>query len=417
MVFNYIFILLAFYPWASFAKEVSSLEEILRIAYLKNSSIKAGRFNYDAEKWLIISKATPDNPMIGVSTLDRNIQTRYATITQKVRFPTKYVLQAKAQKSRANSYKTKLESNKLRVRQEVISLYYSIYSTQKIIHLAQANKRAVKDFARVAEKKYAAGRSPQGDSMKAHLELTRIELDLIGLKQEEDALQERLKAVVNVQDFKKVHLLNLKIKTPQFRPNPILESQRELALMLKSTSPKVKTELHLLKEAEFKSSLSKWEYAPDFQFQYQQAIAGAPKDSKIYSMAMTIPLWFWKKSSEAQVASSKRMAQESRVEETLQRLVAKLRGLKGKVETGVKTLNIYETSLIPQAQGAYHSTHGAYRANKTSFLDLLDSERSLYQVKTGFYKSLRQYVGYLTELETQLGFNVSNLDLNREVQK
>ena len=414
---NCIVALSVFYPWSSVAKDVSSLQEILLIAYENNSAIKSDRFSYDAEKSLMISRATPDDPMIGVSTLDRNVQTKYATITQKLQFPMKYVLKAKAQRSRANSYKTKLEFNKFKVRQEVISLYYSIYSIQKIIHLTQANMHTVKDFARVAEKKYAAGGSSQGHSMKAHLELTRMELDLMGLKQEEDSLQEMLKAVLNERDFKKIHLLDIKIKIPQFRPNRRLESQQELLAVLKKTSPKVKTEFHLLKEAEFKSSLSKWEYAPDFQFQYQQAIAGVPKDSKIYSIAMTIPLWFWKKNSEVQAASSKRMAQEFRVEETLQRLIAKVRDLKGKVKTGAKTLSIYETSLIPQAQGAYHSTHGAYRANKTSFLDLLDSERSLYRVKRGFYKSLRQYVGYLTELETQLGFGVSNLDLSQEVQK
>ena len=271
----------------------------------------------------------------------------------------------------------------------------------------------------IAEKKYAAGRSPQGDSMKAHLELTRMELDLIELKQEEDALQERLQAVVNTQGFKKLHLSNLKIKVPQFSSDPIFKSEQELISVLKNTSPKIKEELYLLKEAEFQSALSKWEYAPDFQLQYQQSIEGNPKDSKIYSMGMTIPLWFWKKNSEVQVAFSRRMAQESRVKETLRRIIAKVKDLKGKVETGVKTISIYKTSLIPQAQGAYHSTHGAYRASKTSFMDLLDSERSLYRVKTGLYKSLRRYVGHLTELEALLGFNVSNLApaLGEEVQK
>ena len=148
MILNSIFVFLAFYSWSSFAKDISSLEEILRVAYLNNFLIKSNHFNYDAQKWLIISKATLDNPMIGVTTLDRNTQTKYATFTQKVRFPTKYVLAAKSQRSRANSYQAKLDFSKLRVRQEVISLYYSIYSIQKIIRLTRANAQAVRDFAR-----------------------------------------------------------------------------------------------------------------------------------------------------------------------------------------------------------------------------------------------------------------------------
>ena len=72
--------------------------------------------------------------------------------------------------------------------------------------------------------------------------------------------------------------------------------------------------------------------------------------------------------------------------------------------------------LFHQAQGAYSSIRGAYRANRTSFLDLLDSERSLYRVRTGFYQSLKQYVSHLSELETQLGFTVSDLAMKHEVQ-
>lgn len=400
----------------SLAGDARTLGEVLDLAYRNNPGIAASRHSLEAEESLVTSKATLDDPMIGVSTLNRNVRTQYGTITQKIRFPTKYALQAKAQSSRADSQRSRLDMKKLEVRQKVTSLYFAIYSAQKIIQLTKANMQAVKEFARVAEKKYAAGKSPQGDSMKAHFELTGLELDLIRLKQEEEALQDNLKAVVNDRSFERLRLTNLKITTPKFLSNEISDSLPELTSTLQGKSPIVKTQSHLLKEAEYKSSLSKWEYAPDFQLQYQQRISGDPEDSKIYSIGVTFPLWFWKKGSEASAASSRRIAQEYRLTDTTQKMIAKVKDLKGKVLTGVKTLKIYETSLIPQAQGAYNSTRGAYRANKTSFLDLLDSERSLYRVKTGFYQSLKQYVTHLSELETHLGFTVSDLSEKREVK-
>lgn len=402
---------------ASFTGEVQSLDKVLDLAYKNNPGIAASRYSLDAEESLIASKATPDDPTIGVSTLDRNSQTKYGTITQRIQFPVKYILQAKAQSGLADSYKSKLEMKKLEIRQQVISLYYAIYAIQKIIQLKEANMQTVKEFARVAEKKYAAGKSPQGDSMKAHFELTQLELDLIQLKQEEEALQDNLKAIINQHTFEKLSLVNLNIKTPKFYPNQVANSLPKLTSVLQNRSPRVKIQAHLLKEAKYKSSLSKWKYAPDFQLQYQQRIAGLPKDSKSYSIGITFPLWFWKKGSETSAASSRLIAQEYRLTDTIQQMIAKVKNLKGKVLTGVKTLKIYETSLIPQAQGAYNSTRAAYRANKTSFLDLLDSERSLYRVRTGFYQSLKQYVSHLSELETQLGFTVSNLTKKHEVQK
>ena len=307
----------------SFAAGFKSLEEVLDLAYKNNPGIAASRYSLDAEKSLVISKATLDDPRIGVSTLDRNSRTQYGTIIQKIQFPVKYILQAKAQSSRAESFKSKLDMKKLEIRQQVISLYYAIYSTQEIIQLTKANMQTVKEFARVAEKKYAAGKSPQGDSMKAHFELTQMELELIRLKQEEEALQDNLKAVVNEHTFEKIDLVNLKITTPKFYSNQVTDSLSELTSKLQNKSPTVKTQAYLLKEAKYKSSLSKWKYVPDFQLQYQQRISGVPEDSKSYSIGITFPLWFWKTGSERSAASSKLIAQEYHLTDTIQKMIAK----------------------------------------------------------------------------------------------
>ncbi|MCB0414311.1 MAG: TolC family protein [Bdellovibrionales bacterium] len=399
-----------------YAEEAKSLDELLRLAYQNNPGVKEYQQSWSAEDSLVTSQATLDDPMIGVSELDRGLKTQYGTVSQKIRFPTKYIYQANAQRSKADSYRSQLNAKKLEVKQEVTTLYFAIYSAQKIIQLTQANMESVKEFARVAEKKYAAGKSSQGDSMKAHFELTQLELDLIRLKQEEQALQDKLKATVNSSTLENIEISNLNLPPPQFAAEKIKLIESELLNQLQASSPTLKTEVHKLKEVEYKSSLAKWEFAPDFQLQYQKRISGDPQDSSIFSVGITVPLWFWKKSSEASAASAKKLAQEYRLQDTGLKLVAQIKDLKGKVSTGAKTLKIYQTSLIPQAQGAYNSSRSAYQANKTSFLDLLDSERSLYRVKTGYYQSLKQYVATLSQLESQLGFEVSNLSAVSEVK-
>ena len=388
------------------------LNILIETAYRNNPGLSALKKIAQAEKSLVSSMASLDDPVIGVSNLNRNFNTQYGTISQKIRFPVKYYLQGKAQSSKADSRQAHVDMEKLNIRKQVISLYYSIYSIQKIIELTNANMQAVQDFARVAEKKYATGRSAQSDSMKAHFELTQLELDLIRLNQEEDALQEELKAIINDHRRKELILHKKELNTPDFDERKVSETLSDLNQDIRNNSPKLKKELHLLKAAEAKSTLSKWEFMPDFQFQYQQRIGGEPIDSKIYSVGITVPLWFWKKGSESSAASSYKIAQEYKVVSTSQKLIAQVKDLKGKVKAGAKTLKIYKTGLIPQAQSAYNSTRAAYRANKTSFLDLLDSERSLYRVKTGFYQSLKIYIKNITQLESLLGLQVSNLGDN-----
>lgn len=176
-----------------------------------------------------------------------------------------------------------------------------------------------------------------------------------------------------------------------------------------STSPELQVQAARLEAAKWKSQLAAWEFAPDIQLQYQTRIEGNPQDSEIYSISLSVPLFFWKKSAEASAASAEKAAEEYRLTDATNRVVTRSKDLQGQVQLGEKTLKIYQTSLIPQAQGAYNSSRASYRANKTSFLDLLDSERSLYQVKTDYYRSLEQFVASLADLEATLGKSLSNL--------
>ncbi|MCB0351025.1 MAG: TolC family protein [Bdellovibrionales bacterium] len=413
MTIKYLLILLlaTFLPEVSRAEVTSpSLSDLLERAYKNNSALNAQYAEFESEESLLADRATPEDPMIGISTLDRGNETQYGTISQKFRFPVKYYLQGKAQGSRAEALRARFIAKKYEVRMRIITLYYSIFSSQKAIQLTEANMQAVREFSIVASKKYAAGKASQGDSMKAHFELTQLELELLRMKQEESALQDALRAELNDQAHTNLIFGHNELSVPTYDSQPLSLSISDLHKQLIDNSPKLKDEVHQLNEAEWNSKIAKWDFAPDFQIQYQKRISGMPEDSDILSVNMSVPLWFWKKSSATSSASSKKMAQEYRVRSATDLLIAKVKDLKGKVETGVKTLDIYKTSLIPQALGAYNSSRSAYRANKTSFLDLLDSERSLYRVKTGYYKSFKQYVEDLAALEAELGFSVSNIE-------
>ncbi|MCB0365467.1 MAG: TolC family protein [Bdellovibrionaceae bacterium] len=388
------------------AQESRTLDQVLQLAFANSAELAAAERSVAAQEALIASQYSLEDPMVGVSSLDRGNVTKYGVISQRLRFPVKYYLQGKAQRSRASSSSSMWAMKKYSLRKQVVSLYFSIFSTQKIIQLTKANMDAVREFARVAEKKYAAGRTSQSDSMKAHFEQTRLELDLLRLQQKENSLQQQLKAVVGDPAMGSLDLANLELAPPVFQLSRMAEGGDSSS---HSTSPELQVQAARLEAAKWKSQLAAWEFAPDIQLQYQTRIEGNPQDSEIYSISLSVPLFFWKKSAEASAASAEKAAEEYRLTDATNRVVTRSKDLQGQVQLGEKTLKIYQTSLIPQAQGAYNSSRASYRANKTSFLDLLDSERSLYQVKTDYYRSLEQFVASLADLEATLGKSLSNL--------
>jgi outer membrane protein TolC len=72
-------------------------------------------------------------------------------------------------------------------------------------------------------------------------------------------------------------------------------------------------------------------------------------------------------------------------------------------------LQIYQTALIPQASSTLNSSRTAYQAGRTNFLELLDSERSLYETRIAYYRNLAQYVDNLARLEEMAGTSLSTL--------
>lgn len=390
--------------------EVFTLTTLLKKAYESNGALRAKQHDFEAEGALIANKATLDDPMLGYSGLKRGNLTQFITVSQKIKFPTKYIFAGNAQSAREDIAKAEYLKEKLNLKKKVISLYFKLYTTQKIIDLTQANMSAVREFARIAEKKYASGSAKQTDTMKAHVELTNLELELLQLKQAENTIQNEIKAVINDSSFPDVILYQKNLETPEPNLNVIKKDIHLLVQALQENSPGLKSQKEKVELAHWEKTLAHTDYLPDFELRYQQRIAGEPMDSKIYSVSFTIPLWFWNKSSAASATTSKKDAEESRYVDMTQKLIAKVRNLENRVQTQYKTIKIYETSLIPQAQSSYNSSKSAYRASTVSFLDLLESERALYQVKNGFFKVLNQYVEDLTELEAELGVEVSNFD-------
>ena len=189
-----IFVTFLFSVYSS-ANDEHSLKAVVDKALGQNQFIKSSSEETRAEKKLVTSKYNLSDPSIGITNLNRGNETEYITVQQKIRFPTKYLLEGMAQKRRFQASQSQYLYSKLKLREDVINLYFDLYAAQKTIEITRANLQIVKDFARIAEKKYASGKSGQSDSMKAHFEITQLEITLLQLEQDEIKYQSMMKAL------------------------------------------------------------------------------------------------------------------------------------------------------------------------------------------------------------------------------
>lgn len=387
--------------------------DVLNEVYTKNPEIAAEKFKSEAEEAAISSKYSLSNPKVGLMhesnmTLDQREMgdMQSWTVSQEIMFPTKYFSMGSIQKYRAKATKEEFRDKTLEVRQKALSLYFNYYSASRISSLLEAQKETLREIARIAETRRATGAVPQQDEMKAHVEQTKIENEILLQTQEVIEAKSMLNALLNRHSESELPLPKEDIKTPKFYSEKMTSNAFKDSKMLSAGTA-------WLEGAELEKSLAKQSYFPDFMLNYRKPF-GANTPSNAYSIGieMTIPLWFFsKQTSEVSTASAKAMEATKRLELTKRQVESETKILSSKVITLSKLLKIYETALIPQSTSALNSSRAAYSAGRVGFQELLDAERSLYSVRIDYFRNLAKYVEALASLERTIGTAVSDLPI------
>lgn len=398
---------------------VLTLEKAIQIAENHNPEIQALQARAEAEDALIVSAASLDRPRIGfmreqnMNNMQLNMGPMTSwSISQEVKFPLKYFASRSAQSARADALASESEDKRLEIRQRVLSAYYSWYSAQRIRDLLVAQRETLREIARTAEARRATGAAPQQDEMKAHVEQTRLENEILIQSQEVADSEAMLRSLLNQEPDQELILTKGEFKVPRLTS---LLSNSQLTQKALVNSRAVQAGQSILEEAKSTHQLAWLSLTPDFMVSYRHAFINAPPNAYTVSIEASIPIWFFSKElPEIRAARARTVEAENNLERTRRETEADVRSLETKAQSYSKLLQIYETSLLPQSVAMLNSSRAAYSAGRTSLIELLDSERSLYANRISYYQTLTKYVESLTRLERTLGTSISDLPLSGE---
>ena len=149
--------------------------------------------------------------------------------------------------------------------------------------------------------------------------------------------------------------------------------------------------------------MAKSEALPDIMLSYRSRkdpMRGRTSDAVL---GLSLPLWFWKPAAMIAEASAEKEMAEAELESARFMTVADLKAAFVRVQTAQRLAESYRTSLLPQAESALTVAESGYQAGRSSFLDLLDAQRSLLSFKLEYYRYLADYEQRAAELERVIG--------------
>lgn len=273
---------------------------------------------------------------------------------------------------------------------------YYLHHTKKLtLELLDLTTR----LANVAQVRYAGGLAMQQDAIRAQLEQTAMQTELVELQGETRQVDARLNAML-------ARATNAPLATPErLRPVPIAATLDADALMarVQQGNPQLFTEASRIKSAELGRDLSLKNRYPDFTL----SIAPTQMERRIreWSLMLTvnIPLQQASRRAEEREAQAMLSAAQSRRDATANQVLSDLAENLAGLDAAQRTEQLARSSQLPQAELTFQAALAGYENGKLDFATLLDAQRQVRQARQAQLKAQLEAQMRLAEIEKLLG--------------
>lgn len=371
------------------------LDSFVQKALEAHPAVEQKKFEVQGEEANLSTFVFLEDPMLGWM---KEGEMNSWTLSQGFKFPLKYKALRDIQKRKLEASYSGLTLTQWEYRAKIISTLFKHDIYAQNIKFIEAQKNSLKEALKLMSSRRATGGVKQQEELRAYLEQTKLETEFLLAKQMYEEASAELEGLVGSEALKDIPH---DFKRPKLSPL----GKQELKEIV---GPDLKVSLANLEGLRAEKSLARYEYFPDFKLSTKQPLK---KDEgvKTYAVEMTVPLWFMgKQMALSDSASAKMHSIEKEVEFKRREQNVKVQSLVSKINNMEKLLELYESSLLPQAQSSLQSNLSAYKVGSSRFLEVVEAERLLYQEKMAYLDNTLKFIEAILELEKNLGKTISS---------
>lgn len=398
-------------------EEILELKTLLNLAVERNPNLKSLKEKVEAQKFRINPEKTLPDPIIGLSLKNIGLD-RFSvgeemmsgigiSFSQRIPFPGKLRLKGEIAEKRVLRSEEELRSFTLSIIGKIKGLYSKLYFYYKAINILTKKKEILEKALKIAETKYSVGEGIQSDIFKAQVEISRIEEELILMKQMLKSIEGEINSLI---DFPQDNPLGKPQEIPLYELNIGLKKLLEEA---ENRSPILREAELMIEENRKEVELSRREFYPDFMVQGGKDFKGPFKDMYEIMIGIEVPIYFKKK-------------QENILKESISNLNSSKNNylsMKNEIffminenfimaKTSENLIKLYRERIIPQATLAFESSLSNYQVGKTDFLTLLSDINNLITYEMDYFKELRNLWVAVSKIEELTAFQIIREDQN-----
>jgi len=388
----------------------ASVESLLAIAREGSPDVRMVRLEAEAARERIGPAGALPDPFLRVEleNITRN-GTQNATLSPSQVGDTKYLLaqplpfwgkrdlKRDIAAAEADQASGRASDTWVEVAARIKGLYAQYWLTHRALQVTRDNIALGRQLEQIAQVRYAGGLAAQQDAIRAQVERSSMEAELVGMETE----YHHLSTFINSMLARKA---DAPLAEPSaLRPLPARLDATRLSERLVERNPLLAIEAARIDGAGKSRDLAYRNRFPDFIVGVQPMQVGDRVDAWTLMLEMNIPLQQGSRRSQERESERMLEAAAARKEALGHRLHGELSGALANLEAARMTGEITRNRLLPQAELTFKSALAGYETGKVDFATLLDAQRQIRNARLALLRAQASQQQRLAEIERLLG--------------
>lgn len=308
-----------------------------------------------------------------------------------------------------------LQAERLRVIGDLRAAWFKLYVLGKQIETTEADQAQLRSLIDTANARIANGSAQPGDVLMATLELSSLQEQLLGYRQQVVATTAELNRLLGRDTRVPIALpRTIEARLPPWDYDLLrqiaLEAQPELnAARLRTAATRSGIEVARLQRRPDLTFGAGWMVMAADPLDQSP---GAGDDAWTLNLMASVPLWHNAYDAMLTEAARKHRAAHATEDEVALRIEALLRDLWEQARAAQQTIELYEKTILPQARQTFEADQKSLVNNAVAFDRVIRDFRTILSLELGYQKALGQLATTLARIRQTVGVDLlENPDL------
>ncbi len=388
---------------AQAAPDTLRLPDALAAALAANPMLRATRFSAVAAAERVGPAGALPDPQLQFGLMNRMVSDFGSTmdpmtmnqvqLMQMLPWPGKLGNARRAARHTAGAAQADAEEQTRMLEAQVRMAYYEVAYVDRALDVMGRTRGLLRDFLQVSTTMYAVGSAVQQDVLRAQVEVARMGEEITRMEQERLAMAARLNALLGQEATFPIPALELPEPAGEL---PATDSLIALAL---THRPALQAGAERVAAAEAVLAGARRELYPDLQVGV--AYQSRPAFDNMVSLMVGISLPIFASGKQLPMRRQMAAMRDMSAAELLNlrnETVARIVELRAQAVRDRNLVQLYRSSILPQARGAVQAALSSYRVGRVSFMQLVDNQMTVNQYETETIRLLAVYQQALGEL-------------------